>query len=148
MADTPFERERDGYLVSTDPARIDVDAVHAFLAGTYWAANVPRAVVERSLRHSLCFGLYHAGAQVGFARVISDHATYAYLADVYVLEAHRGRRLGHFIVETVMAHPELQGLRRWSLVTRDAHPLYRDFGFQDVADATRYMEIVHRDAYR
>lgn len=126
--------------------------VHGFLTRSYWAAGIPREVVARSLAGSLCFGLYEeasagAPAQVGFARAITDRATYAYLADVFVLESHRGRGLGVWLMECVMAHPDLQGLRRWSLVTRDAHGLYGKFGFVAPPVPERYMEKVDADAY-
>ena len=135
------------YEISNDPARMDVDAIHAFLTRTYWARGIPRATVERALAHSLCFGVFREGAQVGFARVITDRATFAYLADVYLLEAHRGQGLARRLLQAVLAHPELQGLRRWLLVTRDAHPLYRRHGFEPVAHPDRMMEIHRPDAY-
>jgi GNAT superfamily N-acetyltransferase len=153
IASAPYERRRDAFVVSTDPARVDLDVVHAFLAGSYWAEGIPRQVVARSIAGSLCFGLYEerAGqppAQRGFARVITDRATYGYLADVFVVDSHRGRGLGHWLMDCVMGHPELQGLRRWSLVTRDAHELYRPFGFTALAAAERHMERVVADIYR
>ncbi|HYX25053.1 MAG TPA: GNAT family N-acetyltransferase, partial [Thermoanaerobaculia bacterium] len=126
------EHHRDGFTVSTDPARLDVDAVHAFLATAYWCAGIPRATVARALANSLCFSLYAGPRQIGLARVISDFATFAYLCDVYVLPELRGRGLGSWLMECVMAHPGLQGLRRFTLVTRDAHELYRAFGFTEV----------------
>lgn len=138
---------RDGFEISTDPDRLDRAAVHAFLTESYWAKGVPREIVDRSISNSLPFGLYDGSRQIGFARVITDRATYAYLADVYVLAEYRGRGLGKWLMERVMAHPDLQGLRRWSLVTRDAHGLYREFGFKDVKDASRYMEIVDPEIY-
>jgi GNAT superfamily N-acetyltransferase len=111
-------------------------------------AGVPREIVERSLSGSLCFGLYHQGQQVGLARVITDEATFAYLCDVYVLEEHRGRGLGRWMMEVVMAHPSLQGLRRFSLVTRDAHGLYEEFGFEPLAKPEGHMEIHRPAVYR
>jgi len=141
--------QRGPHTVSDDPARLDLAAIHAYLVRSYWAPDIPRAVVERSIRHSLPFGAYRAdGAQVGFARVISDRATFAYLSDVYVLEEERGRGLGKFLMECVHAHPELQGLRRWLLVTRDAHGLYERFGWRVVPEPERHMEILRRDMYR
>ena len=126
-----MRRERaDGYVVSTDPALVDVDVVHGFLRTAYWSTGIPRATVERSLEHSLPFGLYAPGGeQCGFARVVSDRATFAFLGDVFVLPEHRGRALGVWLVECVLEHPELQGLRKWHLATADAHELYRRFGF-------------------
>lgn len=135
------------YQISNERARMDVDAIHAFLTRTYWARGIPRATVERAIAHSLCFGVFCEGAQVGFARVVTDRATFAYLADVYLLEAHRGQGLARRLLQAVLAHPELQGLRRWLLVTRDAHPLYRQHGFEPVAHPDRMMEIHRPDAY-
>jgi GNAT superfamily N-acetyltransferase len=123
------EWSRDGFTITTDPARIDRAAAHAFLMESYWAEDIPRGVVDRSIDGSLAFALLDGDRQIGFARVITDRATFAYLADVYVLDAYRGRGLGAWLVETVMAHPELEGLRRWMLVTRDAHSLYERVGF-------------------
>jgi GNAT superfamily N-acetyltransferase len=136
------------YRISTDPARLDVDVVHGFLSRSYWAADVPRSVVERSIRGSLCFGLYEWARQTGFARVVSDYATFAYLADVFVLESHRGRGLSKWLMECVRSHPDLQGLRRWLLATRDAHSLYGRFGFAPLAQPSRFMEIHDADVYR
>jgi GNAT superfamily N-acetyltransferase len=147
-ADEIVERRLGEYVASSDRARIDVAAVHAFLASSYWAEGIPIEVVRRSIEHSLCFGVYHGERQVGFARAITDRATYAYLADVYVLDAHRGRGLARLLMECVMAHPALQGLRRFSLVTRDAHGLYERFGFAPVEDTGWHMEIRRTGLYR
>ena len=136
-----IEQRKGEYAISTDTARIDVDAVADYLSRSYWAAGRSREQIERSLAHSICFGLYHDGRQVGFARVISDHATFAYRCEVYVLEAHRGNGLGKWLVDVVLAHPELQGLRRWMLATRDAHELYRQFGFAELSNPDIWMEI-------
>jgi GNAT superfamily N-acetyltransferase len=146
------ESRRDGFTVSTDPERLDLDAIHAFLSTSYWAEGIPRGLLERAIRSSLCFGLY-AGEeggerQIGFARVITDRATYAYLCDVYVLLEWRGRGLGTWMMERVTAHPDLQGLRRFSLVTRDAHELYRPFGFAEVASPGQHMEVARPGLYR
>jgi len=142
------EHHRGGFTVSTDPARLDVDAIHAFLTASYWAEGIPRETVERSLRGSLCFGLYEQDVQIGLARVITDGATFAYLCDIYVLAERRGRGLGQWLMECVMAHPDLQGLRRFYLVTRDAHELYRPFGFAEVQDPGRHMEIARPGLYK
>ena len=142
------EWTRDGFTISTDPSRIQLDVVHAFLATSYWAEGIPREVVRRSIEHSLCFGLYEEGRQIGFARVITDRATFAYLGDVFVLEAFRGRGLARWLLEVVQAHPELQGLRRWVLLTRDAHALYRLAGWSSLATPDRYMERWFKDVYR
>jgi GNAT superfamily N-acetyltransferase len=126
-----MEWTREGYRISTDPALLDHDAVHAFLREAYWSPNLPRAVFERSLEHSLVFGLYDSvGAQAGFARVVTDRSVFAYLADVFVFDADRGRGLGVWLVETVLSHPYLQGMRRIVLGTQDAHELYSRFGFR------------------
>jgi len=139
-----------GYEISTDPARLDIAAMHAYLTRSYWSPGIPLATVERAARHSLCFGLYEraSGAQVGLTRVVTDHATFAYLCDVYVLEQHRGHGLGKFLMRTVMAHPALTGARRTMLGTRDAHGLYRQFGFSDAAGTKVLMEILRPDMYR
>jgi GNAT superfamily N-acetyltransferase len=139
---TPDQWVQDGYVVSTDPARLDVDRIHAFLSAAYWSPGIPRAVVARAIENSLPFGLYAAsGEQVGFARAISDRATYAYLADVYVEASLRGRGLGRFLVACVLGHPELQDLRRWALATADAHGLYERYGFEAAAQPDMHMFI-------
>ena len=131
----------DGYALSDDPARLDFGAVHAALAASYWSPGVERALVERAAAGSVPFGLYApAGEQVGYARVVTDRATFAWLADVYVLNAHRGRWLGVWLVGGVLAHPDLQGLRRWMLGTRDAHGLYARFGFTPLAHPEVFMQ--------
>jgi GNAT superfamily N-acetyltransferase len=137
---TPHEIQQGDLLVSTDPSRLDLDVVHGFLTRSYWAAGIARDTVERSVRHSICFGAYEAGRQVGFARVVSDRATYAYVADVFVLESHRGRGVGKRLMDGVVSHPDLQGLRRWNLFTRDAHGLYRQYGFGVPRYPERLME--------
>ena len=140
--------QRDGYTISNDPARLDVDAIHAYLTISYWAKGIPRGKVAQSLLYSMGFGLYAPdGTQVGFARVISDWTTYAYFCDVYVLEAHRGHGLGVWLMETVLAHPDLQGIRRLSLTTRDAHGLYEKFGFTRT-EFGRFMDITIPDVYQ
>jgi GNAT superfamily N-acetyltransferase len=144
---TPFESCRGALTVSTDRSRLDLDVIHSFLTRSYWAAGIPLETVRRSLAHSLCFGLYDGDAQVGLARVVSDYATFAYLADVFVLESHRGRGLGAWIVGCAMAHPDLGGLRVWRLATRDAHGLYRRFGFGPPLRPETHMEILDTDVY-
>jgi len=138
---------RGDYTITTDAKRLDVPAIHAFLSRSYWSPDIPLTLVQRAIDHSLCFGLFHHGEQVGFARVISDRATFAYLADVYVLEAHRGHGLSKWLIEVVRAHPDLQGLRRFMLATRDAHELYRRFGFKELALPARLMEACDFDGY-
>jgi GNAT superfamily N-acetyltransferase len=137
----------DPYEITTDPARFDVAAIHEALAATEWSPGIPRERVEHALQHSLGFALLHHGddghpAQVGFARVVTDQASFAYLCDVYVLAAHRGRGLGRRLVATVRADARLQGLRRWMLVTRNAHGLYAPFGFHSPAHPERVMEVL------
>jgi GNAT superfamily N-acetyltransferase len=135
------------FTVSTDRGRIDLDVVHGFLTACYWAKGIPRDVVARSIENSMCFGVYADNKQVGFARVISDYATYAYIGDVFVLESFRGRGLGKWLMECIMQHPRLQGLRRWSLVTSDAHGLYAQFGFGPLKKPQNYMELHRADVY-
>jgi GNAT superfamily N-acetyltransferase len=147
-----LELERGDYRISTDPDRLDLDAIHGYLQRSYWAEEIPKEIVARSLRGSLCFGLYTeqqpSAQQVGFARVISDRATFAYLCDVYVLEEHRGQGLSKWLVEAVQSHPELQGLRRFMLATRDAHGLYAQFGFTPLANPTTFLEIRRPGLYK
>jgi GNAT superfamily N-acetyltransferase len=132
---------RGDFVISTDRARLDLDVVYNFLTNCYWAKGIPCEVVARSIEHALCFGIYDGtGAQVGFARVISDFATIAYVGDVFVLESHRGRGLGKWLMECITQHPALQNLRRWILTTRDAHGLYAQLGFTPVKSPERYME--------
>ena len=137
------------YEISTDPARLDVAAIHGYLTRSYWSPGIPIEVVERALRQSLCFGVYESagGAQVGLARVVTDYATFAYLCDVYVLEEHRGHGLGKRMMRELMAHPALSGARRVMLATRDAHGLYAGFGFLEAGAAKNLMEIVRPDIY-
>jgi GNAT superfamily N-acetyltransferase len=142
------EWHRDEFSVTCDPARIDRQFVAAFLATTYWAQGVPRTIVEKSMDGSICFALLHTDRQIGFARVITDRAVIAYLADVFVIPEYQGKGLGTWLVECVLAHPELSGLRRWILVTRDAHGLYGKFGFQPLARPDRFMELHNPDIYR
>jgi GNAT superfamily N-acetyltransferase len=143
------EYRRGEFLISTSRERIDLNVVHGFLTNCYWAKGIPREVVARSMEHALCFGIYDGqGAQVGFARVISDFATIAYIGDVFVLPTHRGRGLGKWLMECVTQHPGLQNLRRWLLTTRDAHGLYSQFGFTPVKAPERFMELHQPDVYQ
>ena len=143
-----FEKTRGPYQLTTDRQRIDVAATHAFLSRSYWAEGISMDLVARSIASSLCFGLFHDERQVGFARVITDSATFAYLCDVYVLEEHRGRGLGKWLVEQLRSHPDLQGLRRFLLVTKDAHSLYAGLGFQPPANPEGFMEIAVPGLYK
>jgi GNAT superfamily N-acetyltransferase len=153
---TPTRWRRGAYEISTDFARLQLDVVHGFLTTSYWSAGIPRETVERAARHSLAFGVYEtagdgeaggAERQVGYARVITDRTTFAYLADVFVLESHRGRGLARWLMEVILAHPELQGLRRWMLVTRDAHGLYERVGFAPPLNPQGIMVRLRPDPY-
>ena len=135
------------YEISTDPARIDAVMVHEFLTNSYWAKGIPLETVRRSIENSIAFGVYHGQKQVGFARIISDCATFAYLADVFILPAYRGRGLSRWLMECVASHPDLQGLRRWMLATKDAHGLYAEFGFTPIKTPDSWMEIHCPDVY-
>jgi len=136
------------FLISTDRSMLDLGVIHGFLAESYWAAGVSRETVARSIENSLGFGVYHGAQQIGFARVISDYATFAYIADVFVVEPYRGRGLAKELMATILAHPDLQGLRRWNLGTRDADALYAQFGFKSVENRGRVMmELLDPDAH-
>lgn len=138
----------DEYEISSDPERMDLAFIHEFLRATYWARDIPREVVERSIRHSLCFGAFRGGQQVGFARAVTDRATFAYVADVFVAPEHRGRGVSKQLMRAVLDHPELQGLRRFVLATHDAHGLYAQFGFKPLANPEHFMTIHDPDVYR
>lgn len=136
------------FTIDTDNARLDVDAVQAFLENdSYWAQTRTRDQTETAIANSICFGLYCGERQIGFARVVSDRATFAYIGDVYVLDEFRGQGLSKWLMETIIAHPELQGLRRWVLATRDAHGLYEKYGFHELVHPERWMERPAPDAY-
>jgi GNAT superfamily N-acetyltransferase len=158
QATSVTEFRRGTFLISTDRARLDLDVIHGFLTNCYWARGISRELVARSIESSLCFGIYDdgegsaadrakTGSQVGFARVISDFATFAYIADVFVLDSHRGHGLGKSLMKCIVEHPRLQGLRRWSLSTLDAHGLYSQFGFAPPKYPERYMEILRLNIY-
>jgi GNAT superfamily N-acetyltransferase len=147
-ANSVMEFRRGEFVISTDRERLSLNVVHGFLTNCYWARGIPREAVARSIENSLCFGVFEgSGAQVGFARVVSDFATVAYLGDVFVLEPYRGHGLSKWLMECVMKHPGLQNLRRWILLTRDAHGLYSQFGFTPVKAPERYMELHRPDVY-
>jgi GNAT superfamily N-acetyltransferase len=135
------------FEISTDPSRVDVETVHEFLTNSYWAKGITVDTVQQSIENSLCFGVYYGEQQVGFARIITDRATFAYLADVFILPAYRGRGLSRWLMECIVGHPDLQGLRRWMLATKDAHGLYERFGFTAIRRPERWMEIHHADIY-
>ncbi len=148
MPNAIVEFQRGDFLISTDPSRLDLNLIHAFLTKVYWAAGIPLETVKRSIENSLCFGIHHQGAQIGFGRAITDYATFAYIGDVFILEKYRGRGLAKWLVESMTAHPELQGLRRWMLATRDAHALYARFGFQGLKFPDKWMEIHNPGVYQ
>jgi GNAT superfamily N-acetyltransferase len=136
-----MEWNKGEYTISTEPARLDFSVIHRFISEeSYWGQGRPLEIVRRSVENSLPFGIYRGGEQVGFARVVTDYATFAWLADVFVVEAHRGRGLSKWLMEVILGHPELQGFRRWVLATKDAHELYRRFGFLDLKRPERWME--------
>ena len=142
-----MEWKQGEFTISTEKGRLDREAIHAFLKESYWARGVPRQIVDRSIENSLCFGLYDGARLVGFARVITDRATFGYLADVFVVESHRGRGLATWFMESLMSHPDLRDIRRWMLVTRDAHGLYRKVGFADLSAPERIMEKLLANPY-
>jgi GNAT superfamily N-acetyltransferase len=146
----PYETTHGDYLISDDPSRLDIAAIHDYLGReSYWASGIPRSIVEESVRNSLCIGAYTStGAQVGLARAVTDYATFAWLCDVYVLSAHREHGLGKALVAAMLAHPRLQTLRRFSLATQDAHGLYKQFGFTSLAAPERQMEKRNPNPYR
>ena len=140
---------KDGFCISTNKSRLDIPAIHHFLSTeAYWSLGIPFETVKKSIDHSLNFGLYHIEQQIGFARIISDFSTIAYLGDVYVLPEFRGRGLSKWLMETITSFPELQGLRRWILLTGDAHGLYKQFGWKDISNPERWMELHNKDVYK
>lgn len=142
------EHQRNGFLISTDKSKLDIAAIHDYLSReSYWAQNIPLNVVQKSIHNSLCFGVYNREKQVGFARVVSDLATFAWIGDVFIIETHRGKGLSKWLMECIMSHPDLASLRRWMLATRDAQELYRKFGFQTVTNPENYMVIRNPDIY-
>ena len=147
-AHAPIHERREGFEISTDPVRLDFAAMHAYLTRSYWSPGIPLETVMRGARASLCFGLYYERRQIGLARVITDGASFAYLCDVYVLEEYRGRGLARWLMEVVVAHPALRGLRRIVLITRDAHGLYEKFGFKPLTKPEGYMEMHRPGLYR
>ena len=146
-----YEARKNEFLISTDPSLLNVEMIHHYLSKeSYWAMNIPRDVVKRSISNSLCFGLYKKDNQIGFARLVTDKATFAYLADVFILETHRGKGLAKWLIETIQSHPELQVLRRWMLGTRDAHALYEQFGWSVLDEDTRkrFMQRHNKNVYQ
>ena len=134
-----FETQKDNYIISTDPARLDIDAITAMLTRAYWAQGRTHEMIARYVQHSLVFGIYYENQQIGLARIVSDYTTFAWLCDVFIHEDHRGKGLGKWLMETIHSHPDLQGLRRWLLATRDAHGLYEQFGWTPLDNPERWM---------
>lgn len=146
-----YEESRNGYQISTDPSLLDISIIFNYLSNeSYWAKGITQTVIEKSIANSLCFGVYKNGEQIGFARLITDKATFAYLADVFIIEVYRGKGLSKWLMEVIQAHPELQGLRRWMLGTRDAHGLYEQFGWTVLDEDTRkrFMQRHFTDVYQ
>lgn len=135
-----MEYKKDKFTISDDSSRLDIDAICDFLSRAYWADQRPRNLIERSIEHSMNFGVYDGERQIGFARIVTDQTIFAYICDVFIHEDYRGHSLGKWMMECIMAHPDLQGLRRWCLLTRDAHGLYKQFGFTELSDSSRWME--------
>ncbi|MDN5216244.1 GNAT family N-acetyltransferase [Fulvivirgaceae bacterium BMA12] len=142
------EYTKGEYTLSTDPNKLDLDVIHGYLTRSYWSEGIPMDKVAKGIENALCFGIYHKKEQVGFARVITDHARFAYLADVFVLEPHRGKGLSKWLMEKIMEHPELQGLSRFMLGTKDAHGLYQKFGFSALKNPEIMMEKVDNNVYK
>jgi GNAT superfamily N-acetyltransferase len=138
-----LETHRDDFTISTDPARLDSDAIAEMLQRSYWASGRPRERLDRALTNSLVFGIYEGVKQIGVARVITDYAVFAYLCDVFIHEDYRAHGLGKWLMQTIHAHPDLQGLRRWALVTRDAHSLYTQFGWKPLDNPSNWMEVLN-----
>lgn len=139
---------KDKFTVSTDKEKFNIDMIHSFLTNSYWAEGISREIIRRSIEGSLCFGVFENDRQVGFARMITDKATFAYLADVFIIKEYRGLGLSKWLMEVIMSHPGLQGLRRMMLATKDAHELYKKFGFTSLTNADRWMQIHHPDVYK
>lgn len=144
-----FEETKDGFLLSTDKSKLDIASIHDYLSNrSYWAKGVPFDVVKKAAENSVCFGIYESSRQIGFARVITDTATIGYIGDVFILEDYRGKGLSKWLMECIMKHPELQGLRRWILLTKDAHGLYKKYGFKEPEDFSVYMELKNPNVYK
>lgn len=140
--------KRDNFEIDDDRSRLDIDAIYDFLLNeSYWARNRSREQTETAIENSICFGVYDGGRQIGFARVVTDKATFAYLGDVYILDEYRGKGLSKWLMQKIVDHPELQGLRRWVLATKDAHGLYEKYGFHEFVHPERWMERPAPDAY-
>jgi N-acetylglutamate synthase-like GNAT family acetyltransferase len=140
--------QKDEFTITTDKTKLDIAVIHSFLTRSYWATGISSALVQRSIDGSLCFGVFQGNAQIGFARVITDFATFGYLADVFILEEYRGKGLSKWLMEVILDHPELQGFRRLLLATRDAHGLYRQYGFTALPHPEIWMQIHHPEVYK
>jgi GNAT superfamily N-acetyltransferase len=140
--------KKNGFTITTEKEKLDIDLIHSFLNRTYWAEGISKETIRRSIEGSLCFGVYENNKQVGFARMITDRATFAYLADVFIIEEYRGRGLSKWLMEVIMSHPDLQRLRRMILATKDAHGLYEKFGFTPLINVERWMHILDPDVYK
>lgn len=143
-----YEVKKEDFSISTDKTKLNIGIIYNYLCKeSYWAKNIPMKTVKKSIKGSCCFGVYHKSEQVGFARVVTDHATFGYIADVFILDEYRGKGLSKWLMETIMNHPELQGLRRWMLATRDAHGLYAQFGFLPLDKPERIMGLKPFEEY-
>ena len=140
--------QKDDFTITTDKSKMDIDVIHGYLSRSYWAQGVPRATIQKSIEGALCFAVLHGNRQVGFARVITDKATFGYLSDVFILEEYRGKGLSKWLMEIILGHPELQNFRRFLLSTRDAHGLYRRFGFNEVVSPENWMQIYNPEVYK
>lgn len=137
--------KKNDYLISTDKSKLDIKVIQNFLRNSYWAKNRPLKITKLTIKNSLCFGIYHKKIQIGFARVITDYATFAYLADVFILEEYRGKGLSKWLMKVILNYSELQNLRRWFLATSDAHSLYEKFGFTKLKEPQKLMEMFRKD---
>ncbi|MEP6677647.1 MAG: GNAT family N-acetyltransferase [Ferruginibacter sp.] len=143
-----YQEIKNDFIISSDKSKLNVDVIHNYLSKeSYWAKNIPLTTVQKSIEHSFCFGLYEKEKQIGFARLVTDHATFAYLADVFILASFRGKGLSKWMMEFIIKNPELQNLRRWMLATKDAHGLYAQFGFVPCDKPERLMQLLNPDVY-
>jgi N-acetylglutamate synthase-like GNAT family acetyltransferase len=140
--------QNEDYLIDTNKNKLQMDVIHSYLSRSYWSAGIAQTLVEKSIKHSFCFGVYCHNEQVGFARLITDYCSFAYLADVFILEEHRGKGLSKWLMHVIVNHPDLQTLRRWNLTTADAHGLYKQFGFTALKKPDVYMEMHFPDRYK
>jgi GNAT superfamily N-acetyltransferase len=148
MLNVHLSWQKDDFTITTDPAKMDIDIIHGYLSRSYWAQGVPRATVQKSIEGSLSFAVLYGSRQVGFARVITDKATFGYLSDVFILEEYRGKGLSKWLMEIILGHPELQNFRRFLLSTRDAHGLYRQYGFKDLVSPENWMQVYNPEVYK